>query len=263
MKTQPFFKSLTQVKATWGRRYKALRRLYVSKTGEKNRYNKSCSSSMVKSAKGKCGIYAACWGLIPQHSSVVFAIALITMTGVMGHKLYSQPQLQEGAKARETIVAPYTAQVEDKQKTELRRKAARDNSRQWLMVDKQINETVEQNLEQLLQQGNEVRKTACNFPFFNSEILNISTQIYLRSASEQEWKQLKVSLEDGNLNVARGRKPKPIVVANTTDTALTDTQNIDTITQKPNFKQALNQLQLYRAETSLTNLRSLIKNIEK
>ncbi|MDY6896901.1 MAG: HD family phosphohydrolase [Cyanobacteriota bacterium] len=263
MKTQPFFKSLTQVKAIWGRRYKALRRLYVSKTSDKNRYNKSfSSSSMVKSAKGKCGIYAACWGLIPQHSSVMFAIALISITGVVGHKLYSQPQLQEGAMARETIVAPYTATVEDKQKTELLRDAARESSRQWWMVDKRVNEAVEQNLEQLLQQGNEIRKTAGDFPFFDTELLNLSTQLYLRSASEDEWKQLKFALQDGNQNVARGQKAKPIAVNNTTDSTLRDTQTISRITQDPNFKRSLNQLQLYRAETSLTNLRSLIKKIE-
>jgi putative nucleotidyltransferase with HDIG domain len=235
----------------------------MSKTGEKNRYKKPFgSSSMVNSAKGKYGIYATFWGLIPQNSLVVFAIALITMTGVMGHKLYNQPQLQEGTTARETIVAPYTAQVEDKEKTELLREAARDNSGQWLMVDKRVNEAVEQNLEQLLQQGNEIRKTAGDFPFFDTEVLDPSTQNYLRSASEAEWNQLKFSLQDGNQNVARNQKPKPIVVENTTDTTLRDSPRVDTTTQNPNFKQALNQLQLYRAETSLTNLRSLIKTIE-
>ncbi|MBV6624790.1 MAG: HDIG domain-containing protein [Rivularia sp. (in: Bacteria)] len=264
MKTQPFFKSLTQVKTTWGRRYKALRRLYVSKTGETNRYQKPfCSSPMVKSAKGKCGIYATCWGLIPQHSSVMFAIALITITGVMGHKLYSQPQLQEGATARETIVAPYTATVEDKQKTELLRESARDNSRQWLMVDKQINETVEQNLEQLLRQGNEIRKTAGDFPFYDTDILHTSTQAYVRSISEKEWEQLKISLENPSQNIARSQKPLPVVVANTTDTSAVDTQTIDTITQNPDFKQALNQLRLYRDRTSTANLRSLIEKIEQ
>ncbi len=263
MKTQPFFKSLTQEVAHWGRRYKRLRRWYMSKTGEKNRYKKPfSSSSMVKSAKGKCGIYATFWGLIPQHSLVVFAIALITMTGVMGHKLYSQPQLQEGAKARETIVAPYTAQIEDKQKTELLREAARNNSRQWVMVDPRVNEVVEQNLEQLLQQGNEVRKTAGDFPFFDIEVLDPSTQNYLRSASETEWNQLRISLQDGNENVASNQKPKPIAVANTTDNSIGGTQSTDTITQDPDFRRALNQLQLYRAQTSQTNLRSLIKKIE-
>ncbi|MGB3638131.1 MAG: HDIG domain-containing metalloprotein [Rivularia sp. (in: cyanobacteria)] len=263
MKTQPFFKSLTQEVAHCGRRYKVLRRWYLAKTGEKSRYKKPfSSSSMVNSAKGKCGIYATFWGFIPQNSLVVFAIALITMTGVMGHKLYSQPQLQEGTTARETIVAPYTAQVEDKQKTELLREAARDNSRQWLMVDKRVNEAVEQNLQQLLQQGNEIRKTAGNFPFFDIEVLDPSTQSYLRSTSDEVWNQLKISLQDGNQNVARNQKPKPIAVANTTDTSLQETPGIDTVTQNPNFRKALNQLQLYRAETSLTNLRSLIKTIE-
>ncbi|MEL6163804.1 MAG: HDIG domain-containing metalloprotein [Cyanobacteria bacterium J06628_3] len=83
----------------------------------------------------------------------------------------------------------------------------------------------------------------------------------MRSASEEEWKQLKVALQSGNQNVARGQKPKPLDVANTTDSAQ-NAQAIDAITQDPNFKQSLNQLQLYRAETSLTNLRSLIRKIE-
>ncbi len=264
MKTQLFFKSLTQVTATWGRRYKALRRLYVSKTSERNRYKKSlCSNSMVKSVKAKSGIYAACWGFIPQHSAVVFAIALVTMTGVMGHKLYTQPQLQKGTIARETIVAPFTAQVEDKQKTELLREAARDNSRQWLMVDKRINETVEQNLQQLLQQGNEIRTTAGSFPFFNTEILDPSIQNYLRSTNEAQWKQLLLLLENGNQNVARSKKPQPVVLAARTDDSLTNTPAIDTDIQNSNFKQALNQLQLYRAKTNQQNLRSLIQKIDE
>ena len=263
MKTQPFFKSLTQATATWGRRYKALRRLYVSRTVEKKRYKKSrVSSSMVKSVKAKCGIYATCWGFIPQHSSVVFAIALVAMTGVMGHKLYSQPQLQEGATARETIVAPYTAQIKDREQTELLREFARNNSRQWLMVDKQINETVEQNLQKLLQQGNDIRTTAGSFPFFDTEVLRPSTQNYLRSASEREWKQLLLSLADGNQNVARIQKPQPTVVVNRNDTSVTENQSIDSIIQNANFKQALSQLQLYRAKTSQENLRLLIRKIE-
>ncbi|MEO1374049.1 MAG: HDIG domain-containing metalloprotein [Cyanobacteria bacterium J06635_10] len=264
MKTQPFFKSLTQATATWGRRYKALRRLWVSKTVETNQYKKSFRSrSMVKSVKAKCGIYEAFWGFIPQHSLVVFAIAMVTITGVLGHKLYSQPQLQEGTIARELIVAPYTATIENKQQTEILREAARNNSRQWLMVDKRVNETVEQNLRQLLQQGNKIRTITGSFPFFDTEVLRPSTQNYLRSAPEQEWKQLLLSIEDGNQNIARGQKPKHIVVVNETDNSLKDTSTIETKTRNSNFKEALSQLQLYRARTSLPNLQLLIRKIEE
>ncbi|MBE9211271.1 HDIG domain-containing protein [Plectonema cf. radiosum LEGE 06105] len=281
MKTQPFFKSLIQLAAIWKRRYKALFRLYVSKTGRRhsadsrrslrraafpgeNRDQKFlCSSSMVNSAKPKCGIYAAFWGFIPQHSVVVFAIALVTMTGVMGHKLYNQPQLQEEAIARETIVAPYTATIENIQETELLREAARGNSRQWLMVDKRINQTVEQNLQRLLQQANQVRTTAGSFPFFDREVLHPLTQIFLRSASDEEWKQLLISLENGNQDIARDEKPQGVAVANSTDAILTQIPTIDTTTTNPHFKQALSQLQLYGAKTSPQNLRSLIGIIEK
>ncbi|MEM9924969.1 MAG: HDIG domain-containing metalloprotein [Cyanobacteria bacterium P01_D01_bin.50] len=264
MKTQPFFKSLTQATATWGRRYKALRRLYVSKTVETNRYKKSFrSSSMVKSVKAKSGIYAACWGFIPQHSWVIFAIAMVTITGVLGHKLYSQPQLQEGVIAREMIVAPYTATIEDKLQTEILREAARNNSRQWLMLDKRVNETVEQNLRQLLQQGNKIRTITGPFPFFDTDVLLPSTQNYLRSAPEQEWKQLLLYIEDGNQNIAKAQKPKHIVVVNETDDSSTDVSNLETKRRSPNFKEALSQLQLYRARTSLPNLQSLIRKIEE
>ncbi|MEA5597749.1 HDIG domain-containing metalloprotein [Rivularia sp. UHCC 0363] len=259
MKMQPFLKSLIQATAIWGRRYKALRN-YVSKS--ENRYKKSFSNPMVKSVKAKRGIYAACWGFIPQHSLVVFAIALVAMTGVIGYKLYSQPQLQEQALARETIVAPYTAQIENKQKTELLRETARENSRQWLMVDKQINETAEKDLRKLLQQGNEIRAAAGAFPFFDTEVLNPLTQDFLRSASEQEWKQILIFLEDGNQNVARSGI-QGVTVANRSNRTVTETPAIDTTTENPNFKQALSQLQLYRAKTSPENLRSLIGIIEK
>ncbi|NJM18632.1 MAG: HDIG domain-containing protein [Richelia sp. RM2_1_2] len=281
MKTQPFIKSLIQVVAICNRRYKALNRLYVSKVGRRysadsrrsrstpafpgeNRYKKFlCSSSMVNSVPAKCGLCAAFWGFIPQHSVVVFAIALVTMTGVMGHKLYNQPQLQEEAIARETIVAPYTATIENIQETELLREAARGNSRQWLMVDKRINQTVEQNLQRLLQQANQVRTTAGSFPFFDREVLHPLTQTFLRSASDEEWKQLLISLEDGNQNIARDEKPQGVAVVNRTDTILTEIPTIDITTTNPNFKQALSQLQLYGAKTSLENLRSLIGIIEK
>ncbi len=259
MKTQPFLKSLIQATAIWGRRYKALRS-YVSKS--ENRYKKAFSNPMVKSVKAKRGIYAACWGFIPQHSLVVFAIALVAMTGVIGYKLYSQPQLQEQALARETIVAPYTAQIENKQKTELLRETARENARQWLMVDKQINETAEKDLRKLLQQGNEIRAAAGAFPFFDTEVLNPLTQDFLRSASEQEWKQILIFLEDGNQNVARSGI-QGVTVANRSNRTVTETPAIDTTTENPNFKQALSQLQLYRAKTSPENLRSLIGIIEK
>ncbi|MEB3217785.1 MAG: HDIG domain-containing protein [Nostocales cyanobacterium 94392] len=263
MKTQPFIKSLIRVVAICKRRYKVLFRLYVSKTGENREQKFLCSSSMVNSVKAKCGIYKACWGFIPQHSAVVFAIALVTMTGVMGYKLYNQPQLQEEAIASETIVAPYTASIENIHKTELLRETARDNSRQWLMVDKRINQTVEQNLQQLLQQGNEVRTTAGSFPFFDTKSLDPLIQSFLRSASEEEWKQLLISLEDNNQNVARDEKPLGVAVANPTNGILTEIPVIDISTPNPDFKQALSQLQLYRATTSPQNLRSLIEIIER
>ncbi|MBW4563135.1 MAG: HD family phosphohydrolase [Mojavia pulchra JT2-VF2] len=227
MKQQRFFKSLAQQLTHWRRRYKVIRRkgqllrsvssqsskshygrlqravlnhilVYVSKTNDKGGHQKQgiALSSMAKSVKNQKQMNAIGLGWVyEKRSSVILAIAVVSLTGVIGDKLYNQPMLKVGAVAPQTIKAPYTASIEDQKKTEAQRKAASKNSLPMLMVDVQINEHIEQNLRQLLDEGDEIRAIAGPFPFFDTLILSVSSQHYLRACTETEWQNLLVVLD--------------------------------------------------------------------
>ncbi|MDB9322395.1 HD family phosphohydrolase [Nodularia spumigena CS-591/04] len=152
---------------------------------------------MAKTVRIRRGIDAVCLGWVHnKRSSVVLAIAVVSLTGVMGHKLYNQPQLTVGTPAPETMKAPYTANIEDKEETEAKRQAASRSSIPVLMVDVQKTERINKNLQQLLDNGNKIRTTAGVFPFFDTTVVSIPTQHYLRSCSASEWKTLLITLKN-------------------------------------------------------------------
>ena len=153
---------------------------------------------MTQSVKDKKnGIYAVGSGWVKtKRYPAVFAIAVVLLTGVMGQKLYNQPQLQVGTIAPQTIRAPATARIENKKKTEEKRKAATQNFLPVLMIDARINAEIKQNLQQMLQEGNEIRTSVGSFPFFDTFILSVSTQRYLRSCSDSEWQAVLLAVEN-------------------------------------------------------------------
>lgn len=154
------------------------------------------SRTMAKTLRIRRGIDAICLGWVhDKRSSVVLAIAVVSLTGVIGHKLYNQPQLAVGTPAPETMKAPYTASIEDKEETEARREAVSRTSIPVLMVDVQRTERINKNLQQLLDEGNKIRSTAGAFPFFDTSVISIPTQHYLRSCSASEWKTLLITLQ--------------------------------------------------------------------
>ena len=153
--------------------------------------------TMAKTVRIRRGIDAVCLGWVhDKRSSVVLAIAVVSLTGVMGHKLYNQPQLTVGTPAPETMKAPYTANIEDKEETEAKRQAASRSSIPVLMVDVQKTERINKNLQQLLDNGNKIRTTAGVFPFFDTTVVSVPTQHYLRSCSASEWKTLLITLKN-------------------------------------------------------------------
>ncbi|MEA5583376.1 HD family phosphohydrolase [Nodularia harveyana UHCC-0300] len=153
--------------------------------------------TMAKTLRIRRRMDAVCLGWVhDQRSSVVLAIAVISLTGVMGHKLYNQPQLAVGTPAPETMKAPYTANIQDQEETEAQRQAASRSSIPVLMVDVQRTERINKNLQQLLNEGDKIRTTAGVFPFFDTSVVSIPTQHYLRSCSASEWKTLLITLKN-------------------------------------------------------------------
>ncbi|MBW4635383.1 MAG: HD family phosphohydrolase [Iphinoe sp. HA4291-MV1] len=295
MKTQQFFQSLTQKLIFWRQQYKVRRyHTALSKTNGKDRYPTTrASSSMTQSLKDKNGIYAvgSCW-VKAKRSSVVFAITVVCLTGVMGQKLYNQPQLQVGSVAPQTMRAPATAKIENKKKTAQKREAVTKSSLPVLMVDARINAEIEQNLQQILEEGNEIRASLGSFPFFNTFVLSVSTQRYLRSCSDWEWQALLLATESTHKQNSRvltqkqrnQRRHKDARTRRNEDAGIVSTfvspygivstspevfppdllVSLGTdLFQNTDFKQAVAELEVYRFTTSKQNLSSMLAQIAK
>lgn len=290
MKTQPFFQSMTEKLTHFRRRYKALRHkgqslgargiinnylLDLSKTSDKCDQQKLRVSRSMAAYKTNRGTCVRRLGYIPRRTPVIFAIALVSLTGVMGNKLYNQPKLKTGTIAPQTMKAPYSVKIEDKKKTEQKRKAATKSSLSVLMVDVEINEQIDQDLEKVLDLGNEIRAAAGYFPFFDTLVLPLSTQRYLRSCSNSEWQMLLVAIANTNkqpkLALKTQKHNSKIVIIKTGD--LQGQKNImpiqtvgakvDNFPQKPDFAQAVAELQTYRLTTSQQNLSSVTAQISQ
>ncbi len=238
-----------------------------------------------------------------KRSSIVFVITVVSLTGVMGQKLYNQPQLQVETVAPQTIRAPHTAKIENKKKTAQKRKAATKSSLPVLMIDTNINTEIEQNLQQILEQGNEIRAYVGSFPFFDTLILSFSTQRYLRSCSHWEWEALLLAVESTNKKKSRVLLQKQrsqrehkdvekvsallsqseifsrsqqasdtdaVVLSQTSQYLVWDAYALNTEDSKSNdlfknvdFAQAVAELDAYRIATSKQHLSSLIAQIAK
>ncbi|WP_017652740.1 HD family phosphohydrolase [Fortiea contorta] len=313
MKTQRFFQSLAQQLNHWRRRYKVLIRktpllesvsshsrksrrrkfhrvvlsniiLFLAKTDDQVRVQKRAvarraRAKLVKN-RGVINSVGLSW-VHENRSCAVLAIAVISLTGVIGHKLYNQPKLKVGNVAPQTITAPYTARVEDRRKTEAQRQAVSQSSQPILMVDIQKNEQIEQNLRQLLEVGEVIHAIAGPFPFFDTLVLPISSQRYLRSCPESEWQELLVAIENAKkqkigLSISARRSSfsrapdtkTPTIVKNqipqkrpsqNSPGATKSTQ----IPRTTEFIQAVAELETYRITTEDRNLSSLIDQISQ
>ncbi|MBN3989643.1 MAG: HD family phosphohydrolase [Nostoc sp. NMS2] len=300
MKMQQFLQFLTQQLTHWRRQYKGLRRkgklmrspksksdrrqllrsflkdviLFLSKTNDKScrRKQEIALQSKAKSVKTKSNIYTVCldW-LHEQRSLGILVIAVLSLTGVIGQKLYNQTQLQVGHPAPQTITAPYTAKIEDQKKTEADRKAVSITSLQVLMLDARMNEQINENLQQLLDDGNEIRAVAGAFPFFDPAVLPISTQRYLRSCNDSEWQALLLAVENSKNHQKKGTghtassRPSSIAAPNQERQPHTTPQKTEPVdfSQSTDFTQAVAELESYRLTTSEKNLSLLIAQISQ
>ncbi|MEH2057200.1 MAG: HD family phosphohydrolase [Nostoc sp.] len=312
MKMQQFLQLLNQQLTHWRRQSKALRRkgklirspkgkshrrkllrtmlknifLFLSKTNEKSvgvahrkhrRKQERALRSKIKSVKTKSSIYAV--GLdwaYKQRYSVILAIAIVSLTGVIGHKLYNQTQLQVGNTAPQTITAPYTASIEDQKKTEAERKAVSNSSLQVLMVDARMNEQIKENLQQLLDDGNEIRTVAGAFPFFDPVVLSISSQRYLRSCPDSEWQAVLLAVKNSKNQqnrqtpasshpsslAAPNQKRQPPIKPKSDSQNPEKTEPVD-FSQNTDFTQAIAELESYRLTNSEKNLSLLIAQISQ
>lgn len=114
--------------------------------------------------------------------AIALILAVLSLTGALGHRFYNQPQLAIGKVAPETIEAPYDASVEDQQATEKQRERARTDAVTIWKMDATANQQIRQDLQAILDQGSEMRRQVGTIPFTDTKILSDASQRYLRSA---------------------------------------------------------------------------------
>ncbi|NJR17598.1 MAG: HDIG domain-containing protein [Calothrix sp. CSU_2_0] len=121
----------------------------------------------------------------------------------MGQKFYNQPQMIIGTKALATIQAPHTDTIENIYETQAKRQAASSASTPILMVDVNINQSIDNKLREILEQGNQIRTIAGYLPYYaDSSILSVVSQRYLRAASSQEWQAFQDAIFPNNSAIA-------------------------------------------------------------
>ncbi len=302
--TEEFLQFLTQQLSYWRRWYRLLRRkgkllkgtshrrelfrailknviLFFSKTNDKSERRKQerALKSMAVSVKTHSTIYTiVCRWIHGKRSFVILAIAVISLTGVIGNKLYNQTQLKIGDPAPQTIRAPYTDSIEDKKKTDTERRIASKGFIPVLMIDSRINQQINENLQQLLDDGNEIRAIAGAFPFFDTTTLSRSSQRYLRSCPEPEWQAVIVALENHRKQYQKttGRTPassRPLSIAapnqlppkynfQNTELGSDETKPVD-FYQNTDFTQAIKELEAYQLRISEKSFSSVIAQISQ
>jgi cyclic-di-AMP phosphodiesterase PgpH len=180
-----------------------------------------------------------------KRPKVALVMAVISLTSAMGHRFYNQPKLDVGTVAPTTIIAPQDASIEDTKTTEAKQKAARRGLVPVLMIDPLVNHQIHQDLGQKVEQINQSRRIAGEFPF--TSVLSTSTQNYLRSSAESEWQTilavLKNTSQTENANQAAGEASASLV-------------------NSPQVEQAIDELKAYR-QINAEGLPELISTISQ
>jgi cyclic-di-AMP phosphodiesterase PgpH len=255
MKQAPFLQSLSQRLGKWRQQYKKLRREFLFKTSKKWQIGYGLHGRIANFISDSIGIYTIVLEKIPKNSLAIFAIAVLALTGVMGQKFYNQPQMIVGSKALVTIQAPRTDTIENIYETQAKRQAASNSSVPILMVDVNVNQSIDNKLQEILEQGNQIRTIAGSLPDANSSILSFVSQRYLRAASSQEWQAFQHAIFPNNLTIASIGSPRKPNLGSSSTKPIPETscKNLICFEKVENF--ALNNRD--------RNFRSLVAHISK
>jgi hypothetical protein len=182
-------------------------------------------------------------------SPIMFVLAVVSLTSVMGNRFYNQPTLDVGREAPYTIRARFDASVEDTKTTEEKRKEARTGSFPVLKIDESLNQQINQNLQESLEKIDQWRQVSGAFPFAPTSVLSLSTQQYLRQSEAWEWQAIVAFVED---NAPVNPFEPGVLIPNREKAPLTR-----------EFSQAVSELQSYRQLASAEAFSELIQTASK
>lgn len=254
MRQAPFLQSLTQRLTRVRRWYIKLRRNCSFEALQELYVVQPQLYSVAKLANRGLRVYTHRLREVFRRTPVIFAASLILLTAVVGHSWYSQPLVKSGSTAIVTVRAPSTKVLENKYATQSKRDAIALNLAPVLMIDKSANNQVGQKLETIVAQGNSIRNLAGSFPYFDTLVLSVPTQRYLRSTSNNEWEAFRFA-------VVHPTKQSQFSQALLVSGADIETQTNSKLTISSALTQALSEVETYRLTTSDQNISTLTQKI--
>lgn len=128
------------------------------------------------------------------HPPFMFALAVFSLTSIVGYRYYNQPQLAVGRISPITIFAPEDGRFEDPKTTAVKRKVAETSIVPILKRDP--NKTIELrvSINQIFEQIQQYRNSAGIFPFVSPTFLPLEAQNYLRDCPDGEWQMIMTQL---------------------------------------------------------------------
>ena len=182
-----------------------------------------------------------------RNSLIMLVVSITALTSVVGYKFYNQPQLTVGKISPLTIKAPYSAQFEDNKTTLEKRKEIQTGIVPILKQNEILTAEIKNQLLGYLDSVDELRKLTEPFPFFDTEILSVSSQQYIRFCPEEEFKAVLASVaENLRSNEVYFEQEIPLEKRSLFNVRL---QTVAT------------ELQSYREQTSETEFNTLIAQI--
>lgn len=115
------------------------------------------------------------------HPPLMFALAVVSLTSVVGYRFYNQPKLAVDTVSPITIKAPEDGRFQDSKTTEEERKKARNGVVPILKRDLETTEQIKQEIQSFLAQIEQLRQTAGLFPFIPTDRLSLASQRYILS----------------------------------------------------------------------------------
>ncbi|PSB09788.1 hypothetical protein C7B76_24850 [filamentous cyanobacterium CCP2] len=192
-----------------------------------------------------------------RHSPILFLVAVLSLTSMIGYRLYNEPQLGVGVIAPQTLRAPAPASVVDTRTTEANRKAARTASIPILMIDQGANQDIYHSLQRLIDRGNELRREAGSFPFVETSVLSTRSQQYLRRAQEWEWRQVLAAVEGNESVSSASLRITDNPALSPSSGALPPTTDSQSVTSEAAQQVAILELRNYRRTASTEDFTAL------
>ncbi|GAB4528969.1 MAG: HDIG domain-containing protein [Pleurocapsa sp.] len=179
--------------------------------------------------------------------TVMLAAAIIALTSVVGYRFYNQPQLTVGKISPVTIRAPYAGRFEDTKTTLEKRKEVQTGIVPILKQNKVLTEDIKSQLSKYLEQIDRLRKLTSPFPFFDTKILSLSSQKYIRACSDSEFKVILAAV-DYRFSRTKSKAELPVTLDNQSDFNI-------------RLQKVVSELKTYRQKASQSEFDTLVAQI--